>query len=47
MTWKHPTRIHQHKKATNPPPDIQRYLNEGFYEDYLDTYNSESETLLV
>lgn len=42
MQWKHPTRIHEHKKATNPPPDIWRYINERFYEDYWDTYNSKN-----
>lgn len=47
MHWKHPTRIHEHKKATNPPPDIMRYIHERFYEDYLDKYNSEFGMLIT
>lgn len=40
MIWKQPTRIHEHKKAVHPPPDVWRYIYERFYEDYLDKYNS-------
>lgn len=45
MVWKLPTRIHEHKRAVQPPPDIWRYLTERFYEDYWDNYNSELELL--
>lgn len=40
MQWKHPVRIHEHKKAVRPQPDVWRFLNERFYEDYMDVYNS-------
>jgi len=40
MVWKHPVRIHSHKKAVQPPEEAWKYINEGFYDDYTDTHNS-------
>ena len=47
MIWKHPMRIHEHRKAVNPPPDIWRYISERFYEDYLDKYNSKTKKAII
>ncbi len=33
-------RIHQHTKAVTPPPDLWKFIKEGFYDDYTDTHNS-------
>ena len=41
LQWKHPVRIHTHKKAVHPPEEAWKYISEGFYDDYTDTRNSE------
>ncbi len=41
MVWQYPGRTHKHHRAIPPPPDTWRYINEGFYEDYTNDYNSE------
>ena len=40
LQWKHPVRVHPHKKSVHPPEEAWKYINEGFYDDYTDTYNS-------
>ena len=35
-------RIHQHTKAVTPPPDLWKFIKEGFYDDYTDTHNSKA-----
>ena len=47
MHWRYPVRVHDHTKAVPPPPDAWRYINEGFYEDYTDNYNSEHAATVV
>ena len=40
LKWRYPVRIHQHTKAVTPPPDLWKFIKEGFYDDYTDTHNS-------
>ena len=40
LKWRYPVRIHQHTKAVSPPPDLWKFIKEGFYDDYTDTHNS-------
>ena len=40
LQWKHPVRIHTHKKSVQPPEEAWKDISEGFYDDYIDTHNS-------
>ncbi len=45
LIWKHPVRVHKHKKAVQPEADSWKFINEGFYDDYTDNYNSKQALL--
>jgi hypothetical protein len=40
LQWKHPVRIHPHKKSVSPPEEAWKYISESFYDDYIDTSNT-------